>query len=262
MRVASLGYRTDLMLRGLGGSDVSDRGSHLVVRTPSNPAYWWGNFLLLRERPGPGEWPGWVREFAREFPEAPHVALGLDRPDGTVGDIDGAIDLGLDVLVDTVLTASALRAPAAADAEIRPLFGDADWEQAVQLRLALDEVRVTPAHAGYLRRKVAEHRRLAEAGHGVWFGAFVEGTMRCGAGLYTDGEGVARYQNVETHPGFRQRGLASSLVHQLGEWGLHRPDVRELVIVADPGYHAIRLYRALGFQDTEHQVQLQRPPFG
>jgi len=34
-------------------------------------------------------------------------------------------------------------------------------------------------------------------------------------------------------------------------------NVRMLVIVADPGEAAIRIYRALGFTDRESQVQLQ-----
>ena len=31
-------------------------------------------------------------------------------------------------------------------------------------------------------------------------------------------------------------------------------------MVADPGYHAIRLYRAVGFDDTESQLQAERTP--
>nr|MBA2558703.1 GNAT family N-acetyltransferase [Propionibacteriales bacterium] len=33
-----------------------------------------------------------------------------------------------------------------------------------------------------------------------------------------------------------------------------------LVMVADPDYPAIRLYRSLGFVDTETQLQAERPP--
>jgi hypothetical protein len=34
--------------------------------------------------------------------------------------------------------------------------------------------------------------------------------------------------------------------------------VRTLVIVADPEYHAIRIYRSLGFTETETQIELER----
>ena len=33
------------------GSQIEDRGTHLVIRTPDNPTYFWGNFLLLKQRP-------------------------------------------------------------------------------------------------------------------------------------------------------------------------------------------------------------------
>ena len=47
MQVTSLGFRTDLALRVLEGAEVTDRGDYLVVRSPDNPTFYWGNFLLL-----------------------------------------------------------------------------------------------------------------------------------------------------------------------------------------------------------------------
>src|SRR5258708_28834018 len=55
VEVRSLGYRTDLAILALEGSQVTDQGDHLVIRTAGNPDYWWGNFLLLRDlNPGAG----------------------------------------------------------------------------------------------------------------------------------------------------------------------------------------------------------------
>src|SRR5437764_3646998 len=100
MDVTSLGFRTDLMLRRLAGATVEDRGDHIVVTTAANPGFWWGNFLLLAEPPadiGP-----WIDTFRSEFPDAHHVAIGVDGTDGTTGDTTG-----LEAEVDIVLTASA-----------------------------------------------------------------------------------------------------------------------------------------------------------
>jgi len=199
-----------------------------------------------------------VTEFGQEFPDAGHVALGLDGSEGTleVGD-----DLGLELTVDTVLTATELTLlPRPSGVDIRPLHTDQDWRQLVDLRLALPEGPPDPKMAEFAEAKAAETRAIVEAGHGSWFGAFVDGEMRCGAGLFSDGRGPARFQSVETHPGFRRRGLASALVAALGAWGLNHLDASRLVIVADPDYHAIEMYRRLGFADVEHQVRLQRPP--
>ncbi|UAC01756.1 GNAT family N-acetyltransferase [Dactylosporangium vinaceum] len=82
--------------------------------------------------------------------------------------------------------------------------------------------------------------------------------MRAGAGIFTDGHGLARFQSVETHPGFRRRGLDSAVIRHAGERALQRPGMHTLVIVAEPDNDGIRLYRALGFAETERQVQVYR----
>ena len=52
MHIRSLGWRTDLIFPRFDGV-VTDRGDYLVVRTPSNPGFYWGNFLLLDAPAGP-----------------------------------------------------------------------------------------------------------------------------------------------------------------------------------------------------------------
>src|SRR6476661_11222824 len=83
MHVTSLGFRTDLALLTSSGSVVEDRGTHLVVRTPDNPSYFWGNFLLLAEAPVPGGEREVVGAFRTEFPQADHVSIGIDVPELT-----------------------------------------------------------------------------------------------------------------------------------------------------------------------------------
>jgi ribosomal protein S18 acetylase RimI-like enzyme len=261
VNVISLGFRTDLMVRRLAGSVIADRPSRLLVRTPANPGFWWGNFLLFAGPPRPGDAARWAATFAAELPDARHVAIGVDDTDGDAGDSAELAAAGLALDLGAVLTATGLTPPArpAAHAVIRPLAGDAEWGQALDLRQACyDSGTADEDHLLYLTRQNAEMRRLAEAGHGAWFGAFVDGVMRAGAGLFGDGDGLARFQSVETHPDFRRQGLAGTLLHSLGSWGVQSRGARRLVIVADPGYHAIDLYRALGFTDVEFQVQLVR----
>ena len=74
MHVSSLGFRTDLALLTASGSVVEDRGTHLVVRSPDNPSYFWGNFLLLAQPPVPGGEKEVVAAFHTEFPLADHVS--------------------------------------------------------------------------------------------------------------------------------------------------------------------------------------------
>jgi hypothetical protein len=103
----SLGYRTDLMLLGLQGSVIEQRTGYQVVRTTAHPTFYWGNFLLLDGPPAPGTVSSWTGTFARGFPGAEHVALGVDGTGGDAGDEAELAVAGLKAERSTVLTAAA-----------------------------------------------------------------------------------------------------------------------------------------------------------
>lgn len=100
---------------------------------------------------------------------------------------------------------------------------------------------------------------MVELGHGGWFGAFVDGRLVCQMGLFAGGPGLARYQSVETDPDHRRRGLAGTLVAEVGWYGFEVLCAQILVMVADPAYHAIDLYLSLGFEATQMQLQAELP---
>jgi GNAT superfamily N-acetyltransferase len=256
VRITSLGFRTDVTLRALEGAEVTDRGDHLVVRTPGNPDFWWGNFLLLRQVPGPAQAGAWLARFAAEFPAAQHVALGIDTTDHAPVPADLAA-AGLAAEYATVLTTTRPNPPArpSTDAEIRPLDSDADWRQSVELAL-----RCSGDEPVYLERRTTARRRLTQTGAGAWFGAFTAGRLQAQLGLFDAGDGYARYQNVETDPRARRQGLAGSLVWAAARYGLEALGARTLVIVADPAGPAIGIYQACGFIPLQTQLSVERPP--
>ena len=256
----SLGLRTDLALLRLGGSEITDRGDHLVVRSPHNPDHWWGNFLLLRAAPDETTVDRWLGRFTVEFPDAAHRTFAVDGTDGTVGDLSAFAARGFTVEAQTVLTAGVVHPPRRHDptAEYRTLTSDDDWAQSAELRFVCDDSPDRELHRRFVTARTATQRRLVAAGTGAWFGAFVDGRLVSQLGLLRTGPGQARYQSVETHPEFRRRGLAGRLVHDAGRYGLDRLGVTTLVIVADPDYVAIDLYRSIGFRDTERQCQAER----
>ena len=140
MDVTSLGYQTDLMIRALEGSQVVHHPGYVTVRTPANPAFWWGNFVLLSGKAArEGAEPGLAR-FRSEFPASAHVALGIDVTSEGAAGLDDFAAAGLDVQHDTVLTAGALREPPHPNhaAVLRELDGEDDWRQSAQLRAICD----------------------------------------------------------------------------------------------------------------------------
>ena len=258
MHVTSLGFRTDLALLTSTGSVVEDRGTHLVVRSPDNPSYFWGNFLLLAQPPVPGGEREVVSAFRTEFPAAEHISLGIDTADLT-DDARAAFEAaGLTVDVATVLTTSSLQAPPAVEAEVRPLAGDDEWEARARLSHQLYPQTSEETFMAFARRKTAQERLLVDAGRGRRFGAFVDGELVSTAGVYVTEEGVARFQSVETHTEHRRRGLAAAVVHAAGRHALDQAGVRTLVIVADTDGDAIGIYRRLGFADAERQLTLEK----
>jgi ribosomal protein S18 acetylase RimI-like enzyme len=263
VEIISLGFRTDVLLLGLGGSVFRDAGEYVVVRTPANPGFWWGNFLLYRTPFGPGDVQVRADAFRREFPEAKHVAFGIDTIDGVAGDPGTTDELkaaGFQVEPSVVMTAEQVVAPPHpnAQATYRFLASDGDWEQLYHQSLACAEMTVDADYEEFTRRKLARQRAVVEAGHGKWFGAFDGERLQSSLGLLFDGTGLGRFQNVQTSPEDRGRGLAGTLVHHASTYGFGNAE--KLVMVADPDYLAIRIYRSVGFTDTETQLGVVRPP--
>ncbi len=260
MRVQSIGWRTDLALRRMEGAEIVDRGDHLLVRTTSNPAYRWGNFLLFGAPPRTGEAQRWIERFELAFPDAEYLAIGLDSPSGELGEIGALRAAGVTVESDTVMTADRLRPPSREPppAVFRELSSDDDWRQAVELRVAVDEDDEGPGYRAFLECQMQSIRAACRLGHGAWFGAFAESRLLSGLGIFGAGPGTARFQSVETHPRHRGRGLAGNLVLAASRYALGQLAAETLVIAADPDYLAIDIYRSLGFLEREQHVQLER----
>ena len=263
MEIRSLGLRTDVALLELGGSVVEHHVDHVVVRTPENPTYWWGNFLLVGSVPEPDETSRWLERFAEAHPAATHTAIAFDTTTGRTEQLRGFADAGLTVETATVMTAGAVDEPARPQraAAYRALDGHEDWVQWVDLRVACRDERQSEAGTReYSVRQSEAYRRLVSADHGRWFGAFENGRLLSSMGLFRASDGLARFQSVETHPDARRRGLAGTLVHHVSGFGLTALGAHTLVMVADPTYAAIRLYRSLGFTDSESVLQAERAP--
>jgi GNAT superfamily N-acetyltransferase len=260
--VTSLGFQTDLMVRALEGSQVIDHPDYVTVRSPANPEFWWGNFLLLPAHAADGPTGPWLDLFRAEFPDAAHLALGLDGTGDPGPGLGGFEAAGLELNQETVLTARQLQPPSQPnrDAEYRPLASDSDWEQAAALQVTDDAAEGSPGSRTFVEARYAVRRQASEAGHGAWFGAFRDGEMVAQLGIFSRSGTVARYQDVGTHPAARRQGLAGTLVWQAGQYALGQLGVSTLVIVADPGEAAIRIYRSVGFTDRESQLSLQRAP--
>lgn len=260
MDVQSLAFRTDLAILRLAGAEIEDRGSRLVVRSRANPAYYWGNFYLLDRPPAAHEVDALVAAYDADFPDARHRAFGVDGTGDQREALAPLTAAGLAADVGTVMTATTVRPPPRPDtgAVYRRFESDDDWAQRVAVSVAVNTDHDPETYREFATRKAEHDRGVCDAGRGAWWGAFLDGRLASVMGLVDCGDNLARYQSVETHPDLRGRGYAGTLVHRVAQYGFAEMGARTLVMVADPDYLAIRIYRSVGFDDTEIQTQLQQ----
>jgi len=258
MKVRSLGYRTDLIFPRFDG-EIIDREGYLVIRTPTNPTYFWGNFLLFQNPPGTGDFKIWKELFATEIgspPKINHMAFGWDSIYGKTGQAQPFLDDGFELDQSVVLTTAKVQMPPKYNHEVtvRPISQDWEWSQALQNQLACRSPEYNPeSYRVYKQGQMAAYRRMTRAGMGNWFGAFLDDRLVADLGQFCD-EGICRFQQVVTHPDFRRRGICGALVHQASDHGLKNMNARILVMVADEGSHAAIIYESVGFKPRERQV--------
>lgn len=265
MYIKSLGYRTDLIFPRFEGK-VIERQDYVVVRTPANPTFYWGNFVLFRSAPCIGDLENWKSVFSLEVASRQptgHVALAWDTTDGDLGDIQPFLDDGFTVNNDVVLTAHQVHRPQKYNSamEVLTLLDNKQWDTVLQNQLLVrDEER--HEEVGYYvfkERRIEMHRRMIEAGLGIWYAAMINGQIVGGLGVFMDGT-VGRFQSVHTHPEFRRLGICSTLVYVAAQHAMEWLGVKTLVMVADENYHAARIYESIGFKVCEHEVGIQKVP--
>lgn len=275
LRIRSLVWATDIDV--LPADHVAERRTdHVVVRSPSNPGHYWGNWLLFDKPAVPGDGDRWERAFEAEFgsrPEVAHRTFGWDRIDGH----DGAVDTELLVrgyelerTVGLVAEPEALRPHPRQNTEVRVRLLDpapdgdpAAWEQVVQIQLdSRDPREDRTAHELFTRRRLDDLRALFADGRGGWYVALDPraDTVVASLGIVVT-DGRARFQAVDTAAEHRRQGICSRLVVEAADDAVRRWQARQFVIAADPAYHALGLYQSLGFEPREHVAGvLRRPP--
>ena len=256
----NLGYLTDSIFHQRDG-EVTDKSDYYLIRTPSNPTYFWGNFLLFKSAPIPGCFHKWMAIHQKEFGSNPdHIAIGWDS--GEKGDssefeangfqLDEGIVLSLSGSPNQVRTNPGL--------EVRKLTDDWEWQASIELQVADGFEGISEADYRIFKTdQVTNYRLNQEKGHGHWWGAFLGDKLVGDMGLFFDPSGkIARFQNVGTAKAHRRQRVCTTLLDSVVRQSLARPGVEQLVIVTDQGSIAEQIYRALGFQEHCFQFGLCR----
>jgi GNAT superfamily N-acetyltransferase len=269
LRVADLrsGWRTDFFLHRVG-AEVIEQEDCIVVRSPGNEGFYWGNCLMVADTPRDGDLAHWLERFEQQVavgrPGVRHVAIGFNSEPPPDDGLPSWRAAGFE-LMETVtlrLRRGCLREHQPATAA--PLrFGALDWSREintfVDLQCADSQGHEPDAYRRFRREQMQRFASLHAQGWGDWFGLWCEGVLVADCGLLRDGA-LGRFQNVLVHPDWRRRGLCRELVSRVCEWGFGPWGLDELLMCADPEDVAVDIYESLGFERFEREWGLQRHP--
>jgi GNAT superfamily N-acetyltransferase len=256
LNVRSIALTTELALLATRGR-ITDRGNYLVIETPDDPGYYYGNLLVLAAPPQLGEVAHWLRKFGDELggnPAIKHVTLCWDAITHDVPAAQELVDHGFTLEKTQLMIADELDAAPAA-LPIRALTSDEVLATA-DLAWTIGD-RHDDAYRQFLHRRAAWHRDLVVRGLARFYGAFDDGLV-ASLGLVTIGT-LARYQDIQTLTSYRRRGLARALLTTSARAAFAAGSER-VALVAIPDSDAARVYTRTGFRVIERNVSACRYP--
>lgn len=257
MQVKSLGYQIDLAFPGFTG-EIIDRGEYLVIRTPNNPSYYWGNYILFSNPPGPDDFDRWREIFHQEIGHNPainHEAFGWDDPSGALGHIEPFQNAGYNLNQYSIMTTTQVTRPTHFNPHVtvKPIETDSEWQLAAQCVASHD--KPTTQVNDRIQKMMTTWQALAKNQKALWFGAYLNGEFAGGLGIYkVENTGVV--DEVVTHPNFRRQGVGRTLVYQAAQHAREHLNLQKLLLAADNNSDPKRMYEQIGFKTVEHQVGL------
>lgn len=265
MAIDSLEYKTECIFASFDG-DVIEREGYTVLRTPSNPNYHWGNFLVFDRSPSPGDVGAWISRFIEEIAAKQvtgHVLFGWNvtasSEDEAVG-IAAFEEAGMAFEASPLMSAPTLHAPQYMhqDIDVRPLRTDDEWEAATTLQIASrNQAFGLESYTRFKRAQMIKYRAMAEAGVGQWYGAFLGESLVADLGIYHNNEGLARYQSVETRADMRRQGICGRLVFESARlFERTYGSIEQWVIVSEATGAAARVYQRVGFRTQQMSPSL------
>lgn len=261
MHVKSLALKTNLM-KDKFLAEVKEEKEYIVVKTPSRPEYFWGNYIIMKEAPQKGCLKDWLNVFESEIGsrhKTGFIAITFDDPNLEVEKLKEFEEFGFDIQVSKILIAREVVKPVKVNTELEIRLIDLDNELDSYADIHFtsnwgygsDEVQ-----RKFLCDSAEEFRGFSKTGNAQRFGAVLNNKIIAELGVFWE-DGVARFNNVGTHMDYRRLGACSTLVFEVSKMLLAREEVEILVMEADEDYHAASIYESIGFVPKEKLFALE-----
>lgn len=256
-----LGIRSDLMLLKKSGL-VTEYPDGVCVISPGNPDFYFGNFFAPFKHPTTetitdvrkrfaeliGCHPGIEHEsFAWSCQHADEETLEVFAQNGFRVEQSLVLTCKPNQLLSPNKTVPDLVIRSASQFDIPRL-----WQLYARFTREQSNGKLPLAERRFLSARIHEFIELIKTGMGNWHVAVINGRIVAALGLFFEGP-IGRFQEVLTDSRWRNRGICAALVHKVSQDAFCN-GVQDLIMVADSTYHALRVYRNLGFQDIESLI--------
>ncbi len=262
MEIQSLEINTDLHINRFSGT-VTDKGDYIVVHTPSNPGYYYGNYLVFNKPPGKNDYEKWMALFKKEIYDKNHSNHVLFRWDTIIGDtgyVSKFKENNFDIEENILLSTHVVNQPLHYNTEItiRVLKTDSEWEMAINNQILCRDENTSgslPDFTKFKQKQFEQYRLMCKNKLCEWFGVFIKDQLVADMGVFLV-NGAGHFDNVGTAPEFRRQGICGSAIYKISKQYLDSKKAHTLMMVADENYHAARIYESVGFQPNEKTVCL------
>jgi len=241
MKNNEYGIITDLFF-----SNFVESENYIKIHNFDNPTYRMGNRLYLKSFSSVKDLEDQFNFEFKQNKQIEHFVFSYNSNKFEI--LDKFLESGYEVENSYVMKLGNFIKPnkTSEDIEIKELNSDQDWEK---MLLNQEKSRLSAYPKAdffdYLTPKINVYRELIKKKKGKWFGAFINKDLVADVGVFFDNN-IARFQLVATNPQYRRRKVCSTLLrHVINEI---KTDYEDMIILADPDYHAMNLYSSLGFE--------------
>ncbi len=252
-----LGYFTDSFFLEKD-KEIIPQKEYTLVRSPNQPHFFYGNYLLLNHPISHFEKTSIEERFRYHFnhPSIKHYTFCWTGPDTSGLGLfleDGYV---LEEITVLAIKENQYEMPGCLNERItiRAFGSDKDWQEWMDLEMEeRDEAFEENGYREFIKGRIAIYKGLNEKDMGNNYGAYLDNQLVASAGLYHQ-SGIGRFQNVRTRKEYRNRSICNTLMHHICQLAFQ--ELHQLVIAAEKGYHALDIYRKLGFQEVGHQTSV------
>ena len=246
----------------------------IVYKTKTRPDYWFGNYIVSSSPVTSESLPEirsqWQKEFAQEAGILWQIVeweIPFDEQMPDISKVARALNAEIDISIVRIARRGEFqlhlsRTELVADIELIKVKNQIQYENSLQIALADHEAAPeSGATADFIQWRLEQRLKSAMLGNGDWWLLMNQGMPVASCGLFFDPDGLkGRFREVTTHPEWRGRGFATTLVRMLGQNFLTQGQVQELIIVSEPDSIADRIYSKLDFKAVSYQIALITDP--